>query len=53
MTDMIPIVTANFRNLTQAITNATTLKGLSFPIPIREMTLNPLITPKDQNPGWE
>ena len=48
MTAMIPIVTINFASIVTAYSNVTD-RDLTFPIPIQEMSLNPLMV---QNPGW-
>ncbi len=48
MTAMIPIIQTNFAAIVGAYSNATD-RDLTFPIPIQEMSLNPLMV---QNTGW-
>jgi len=48
MTAMIPIIRANFAVVVNAYSNVTD-RDLTFPIPIQEMSLNPLMV---QNTGW-
>ena len=45
---MIPTITTNFATVLPAYVNATA-RDTCFPIPIQEMSLNPLMV---QNPGW-
>lgn len=49
MQAMVPIVNTNFSTVVAAYRNATS-RDTSFPIPIQEMSLNPLMK---QNPGWD
>lgn len=49
MENMLPIITTNFSTVVAAYKNVTA-RDVAFPIPIQEMTLNPLMK---QNTGWE